>query len=233
LTCPGKSFGPYFNGTVRVRDDLLFLPLSVRKSTVFAVWTDLYHEKVEDEFIAKAFDIIDRCQEHTFLIITKRAKRCADWHREAAYCDFPNAWHLFTVEDQQRADERIPYLLEVPGNKGLLCEPLLSPLDLSAYMGKTVVIPGDRAEPYNMGIGCVLAGGETGKKARSAHPDWFRDLRDQSEKAEIPFFFKGWGSNPHIDAYRSVPFVNAAMHGRDKGRILDGYLHNYLPWRKP
>jgi hypothetical protein len=39
----------------------------------------------------------------------------------------------------------------------------------------------------------VIAGGESGPKARPSHPDWFRALRDQCQAADVPFFFKQWG----------------------------------------
>jgi len=39
----------------------------------------------------------------------------------------------------------------------------------------------------------VIAGRESGPKARPSHPDWFRSLRDQCTAAEVPFFLKQWG----------------------------------------
>ncbi len=43
------------------------------------------------------------------------------------------------------------------------------------------------------GLDWVIAGGESGPKARPAHPEWFRSLRDQCEEAAVPYFFKQWG----------------------------------------
>lgn len=42
-------------------------------------------------------------------------------------------------------------------------------------------------------IDWVIAGGESGPKARPSHPDWFRSLRDQCAAAGVPFHFKQWG----------------------------------------
>jgi hypothetical protein len=42
-------------------------------------------------------------------------------------------------------------------------------------------------------IDWIIAGGESGPKARPSHPDWFRSLRDQCQAAGVPFFFKQWG----------------------------------------
>lgn len=73
-----------------------------------------------------------------------------------------NVWIGTTVEDQTRADERIPELLKIPAPvRFLSCEPLLGPLDLDLT-----------------GIDWVIAGGESGSAARPMHPDWVRDLRD-------------------------------------------------------
>lgn len=48
----------------------------------------------------------------------------------------PNVWLGTSVEDQQRADERIPLLLEAPALVHFLsAEPLLGPIDLGRWMG--------------------------------------------------------------------------------------------------
>jgi len=47
-----------------------------------------------------------------------------------------NVWIGTTVEDQQRANERIPQLRRIPARvRFLSCEPMLGPLDLSRWMG--------------------------------------------------------------------------------------------------
>jgi protein gp37 len=95
-----------------------------------------------------------------------------------------NVWIGTTVEDQTRADERIPALLKIPAKvRFLSCEPLLGPVDFAkggcaAWMGL---------------IEWVICGGESGPNARPMHPDWARTLRDQCAAACVPFFFKQWG----------------------------------------
>jgi protein gp37 len=44
------------------------------------------------------------------------------------------------------------------------------------------------------GVDWVICGGESGPSARPMHPDWARSLRDQCQAANVPFFFKQWGS---------------------------------------
>lgn len=104
-----------------------------------------------------------------------------------------NVWIGTTVEDQQRADERIPQLLEIPARvRFLSCEPLLGPLDLSAFMGRCIT-PLDVVQPYNFGIHWLIAGGESGHYFRPFNPDWARSLRDQCKDAGVAFHMKQMG----------------------------------------
>lgn len=121
----------------------------------------------------------------------------------------PNAWLGVSVEDQERADERIPDLLATPAAvRFLSCEPLLGPINLPAFecpdcfRGRTRDSSHffDEPCPACNGTGVerpwldwVIAGGESGPSARPMHPDWVRSLRDQCGVAGVPFFFKQWG----------------------------------------
>ncbi len=101
-----------------------------------------------------------------------------------------NVWAGTTVEDQKMAALRIPQLLQVQGGavRFLSCEPLLSSLDLSAWLAK---------------LHWVIAGGESGAGARPSHPDWFRSLRDQCQAAGVAFLFKQWGDWAPCAGYQS------------------------------
>jgi protein gp37 len=130
----------------------------------------------------------------------------------------PNVWLGVSVEDQVRADERIPHLLAAPAAvRWLSCEPLLGPVDLTSVSmaaaeameqepsglvevdaltgihydseGEVSGIWGD-PDPK---IDWIVAGGESGPGARPMHPDWARSLRDQCAAAGVPFLFKQWG----------------------------------------
>lgn len=140
-------------------------------------------------------------------------------------CNAPyNVWIGTTVEDQERADQRIPELLEIPAVvRFLSCEPLLGPVDLALGDPKHRT-----AGSYHAEIHWVIAGGESGTSARPMHPDWARSLRDQCQQAGVAYFFKQWGSNPAKDAFTTDP-VNAVMQDPKGGRLLDGSLHNAFP----
>lgn len=112
-----------------------------------------------------------------------------------------NIWLGVSVEDQKRADERIPHLLHTPAAvRFLSCEPLLGPLDLSPWL--QFEGPGwhYRDEIGYPPIDWVIAGGESGPNARPMHPDWARSIRDQCQAAGVPFFFKQWGEWKQGDA---------------------------------
>jgi protein gp37 len=218
----GQNAEKSFCGNVTLREDNFDLPLRKRKPTVFAVWNDLFHESVTDEFIANAYNIMARSPHHTFLVLTKRAERMSEWHSKVGawegftthngspvdkaydgngiivgydHWPLPNVWHGVSAEDQQRADERIPHLLKVPGKHFLSIEPMLGPIDLSGYFGGPYYSANTGAgEPnYNFGIDAIVLGGESGPHARPMHPAWVRLVRFGAEMAGVPFFFKQWG----------------------------------------
>jgi protein gp37 len=206
-------------GDVRFRTDRLSIPLRAKKPRVYAVWSDLYHPGVSDDDILDTWQVMvsDQCAHHTFLIVTKRPDRVfrvADDGVEA----FPqNIWHIVTMEDQFRANERMPHLLRIPGNKGVIIEPMLGPVDLraaGAWRACTAVMC-QGGDCHDCGHGCVqqvILGGETGPHARPMQPAWAMAVRNQCKSADVPFYFKSMG-------------------GRAKRRhLLDGRAHTELAW---
>lgn len=131
---------------------------------------------------------------------------------------YPNLWVGASVENQKAADERIPHLLRIPASvRFLSCEPLLGPIVLDSTWLPSFRDPPlyskraarERNKWVGNGIGWIIAGGESGRKARPAHPDWARGLRDQCAAAEMPFLFKQWGC-----------FVPSEIHTHPKGRQI-------------
>ncbi len=74
-----------FNGRVRLNYEFLGKPLRKKKPTVFAIWNDLFHEDVPDDFIAGVWDVMWEASQHTFLVLTKRPERMKKWVEENAY----------------------------------------------------------------------------------------------------------------------------------------------------
>ena len=169
----------YANGfKVTMHEDCLREPFSWYKpSTIFVCsMGDLFHNDVPFEFIDKVMDVIDKTPKHKYQILTKRAERMAEYF---ANRPIPaNAWLGVTVE-VERTKFRIEYLRELNAKvKFLSCEPLLS----------------DLGQINLSGIDWVIVGGESGTSARPMREDWVLNIKNQAEQANIPFFFKQWGT---------------------------------------
>ena len=157
--------------------DALDIPLHWRKPSYIFVdsMSDLIHKDVPLEFIQQAFDVMRRCPQHTFQVLTKRSERLLELSLDLNWS--PNIWMGVSVENADYTS-RIDYLRKTGARlKFLSLEPLLGPL------------PNLNLD----GINWVIVGGESGPGARPMHPDWVRDLRDQCMAAAVPFFFKQWG----------------------------------------
>ena len=106
-----------------------------------------------------------------------------------------------TAENQERANERIPILLNTPAAvRFVSVEPMLGPVDVKPWIG---AYPASRQQCKSVSEACpnehcscpsldwVICGPENGPGARPMNPDWARSLRDQCEAAGVPFYFKG------------------------------------------
>ena len=137
--------------------------------------SDLFHAHVPKDFVAQIWDVMARCPQHFFQVLTKRPERMARWTVE--HPPSPNVWLGTSVEDA-RVVHRIDRLRECRAHvRFLSLEPLIGPLqDLDLD-----------------GIHWVIVGGESGHHHRPIDPGWVRDLRDQCHAAHVAFFFKQWG----------------------------------------
>jgi protein gp37 len=77
---------PVWTGDVRLVPEMLDKPLRWRKPRRIFVdsMSDLFHPDVPDEYIAQVFDVMRRCERHTFQILTKRPDRMAEWMSRCA-----------------------------------------------------------------------------------------------------------------------------------------------------
>jgi protein gp37 len=254
-----EKYSTPFLGHVETHADELSKPLRWKKPRLVFVnsMSDLFHPDVPFDFIDDVFAVMDCCPQHTFQILTKRTYRMAQYFDENrawrvgqlkyAYdsSDYDlNGWPLKNVwlgtscEDQTTAEQRIPYLLQVPAEvRFLSCEPLLGPIDFINLIKWNK--PGIKY--HYPKIGWVIVGGESGHKARPMHPDWVRSLRDQCKDAEVPFFFKQWGEwidNQNMPGelinidYKKHEFGNGYFQTdmwrvgkKNAGNLLDGVQH--------
>jgi protein gp37 len=168
---------------------------------------DTFDNKIPAEWRHGLFKTIRETPNLDWLLLTKRPQLVKRHLLDIGMDTLPsNVWLGTTVENQEEGDRRIPHLLAVPATVHFLsCEPLLGPLDLRTYIDA---------------LDWVIAGGESGPKARPAHPDWFRDLRDQCQKAGVPFHFKQWGEwTPGENVDRQSGVVKSAHWFGDDWRF--------------
>ncbi|MDR2570476.1 MAG: phage Gp37/Gp68 family protein [Oscillospiraceae bacterium] len=133
-----------------------------------------------DEWREDAWAMIKSRPDLEFLLLTKRIDRFrvflpGDWGD-----GYDNVNVGCTVENQEIADYRLPLFLSYPiKRRYIACAPILSAINLT---------------PYLHGIEHVTVGGETGREARECDYDWVLDIREQSVKAGVTFWFKNTGS---------------------------------------
>lgn len=235
---------------VTLHPDRLEEPLRLRKpSRIFVCsMSDLFHEDVPFEFIDQVFDVMATARKHTFMVLTKRPERLLEYARSRTretgegYLNEGNVWLGVTAENQARADERIPILLETPAAvRFVSIEPMLGPIDLTTvprpdnayfrWRGETGCItdpeePDDYVYWCKKGIHWVICGGETGPNARPMHPDWVWRLIDQCQAVGAPFMFKQWGEWFPRDQWENNPELvlpddDAAYHDSPHTHVFD------------
>ena len=215
--CYAETFAERFRGVpghpyergfdLQLRPERLDQPLQWTRPRVIFVnsMSDLFHEDVPEDYIRSVFDVMRRAHWHVFQVLTKRAGRLQALAPRLPWPD--NVWMGVSVENQ-RWTTRIDALRTVPAAvRFLSCEPLLGPLDLDLD-----------------GIGWVIVGGESGRRARPMRPEWARSILDQCRRAGVAFFFKQWGA--HDEEGRRV--------GKKKaGRVLRRRTWDAMPARSP
>ncbi|MCL4854510.1 MAG: DUF5131 family protein [Bryobacteraceae bacterium] len=173
---------------------VLELPLRWKQPQMIFVnsMSDLFHERVPDDYIQQVFATMRRAHWHQFQVLTKRSQRLRE---VSGRIDWPvnvwmgvsveNAKYKFRIADLQQTSAKIRFLS---------LEPLI----------------GDLGELDLNGIDWVIVGGESGPGARPMQPEWVRSIQRQCAAAAVPFFFKQWGG------------VNKKRAGRElNGRTYD------------
>lgn len=201
LVNPGKN---HFNGIARLWEPHLEVPLRDKRPRRYFVnsMSDLFHEELTSDEIARVFDVMARAHWHVFQVLTKRPERAAELASSLPWP--PNILMGTSVEDD-RVLGRIDALRAIPAAvRFLSCEPLIGPLgrvDLS-------------------GIHWCIAGGESGRGARPMKPEWAQEIRDQCVEQGVAFHFKQWGQ---FDA------AGVSVGKKKAGRELDGQEWNQHP----
>ncbi|KZL17631.1 Phage protein Gp37/Gp68 [Pseudovibrio axinellae] len=235
---------------------------STRPRVFCASLADVFDKEAPQEWREDLWSLIEATPHLDWLILTKRPQniqKLCHW----SYGTFPdNVWMGATVEDKASAAQRIKHLGQTPCKvRFLSCEPLMEPVDLTDIVGfcgeRLNALTGyiHEHDSWVHSIDWVIAGGESGSRARPTHPDCFRSLRDQCAAAGVPFLFKQWGEwlpierTPEIENKITMPgqnsglwawpdgtrdgwkngIVSARLGKKTAGRLLDGIEHHQFP----
>jgi len=162
--------------------------------------SDLFHADVPVEYIEAVGRVMQQADWHTFQVLTKRHHRMqrllsGDLSWMGA---LPNVWFGVSVEDRRHGLPRLAALRRPPAAvRFASMEPLLEDLG-------TVDLTG---------IHWVIAGGESGPRARVMHSEWIIDLERECRRQRVPFFFKQWGG----------------VRKHTTGRTLNGRTYDAFP----
>jgi protein gp37 len=198
-----KRFGRSFE--VTLHPERLDEPLHWRKPRRVFVCSmaDLFHEQVPWEYIDRVFDVMDRCPQHTFQVLTKRPERMKALARSVP----SNVWLGASIENA-RFVGRADHLRETPrAVRFISAEPLLGPLvqRCSWCQGQGRVAPLYMTCPGRClhswgwhgldldGVDWLIIGGESGPKARPMDPQWALDLIAAARAAGTKVFVKQMG----------------------------------------
>jgi protein gp37 len=209
---------------------------------------------------------------HDFLFLTKRSSRMLDyyecaagnirerlapivaqmmedsdgWHDSIRFnmpWPLPNVWAGVSVEDQERANERIPDLLATPAAiRWVSYEPALGPVNFheiampegwkmdSLSVGTyTAGVSGSAARVCSHPrLDWLVTGGESGSGARQFGVDWAKDALLQCQAAAVPFFMKQFGRRPSIGGTDVV--WDPTMNGWTEGRFNDSHGGDWDEW---
>lgn len=150
--------------------------------TVFCCMTSDFFLSDADGWRPECWEMIRRRTDLDFLIITKRIERFSLCLPSGWGDGWDNVTVCSTAENEDTARIRLPILLSSPiKHRQIICEPLLSEIDLSPYLSDL--------------IECVTVGGESGDDARVCDFDWVKSLHRQCAEKAVPFYFKQTGAN--------------------------------------
>lgn len=184
-----------WSGVVREVPEAMEAPLRWRRPRrIFvASMSDPFHHRVAEATLTRIWDVMRRCPQHRFQLLTKRADRMRAWVSRLGIV-LPNVWLGVSAEDQATASERLPILLDTPAAvRFASLEPLLGPIDLIDAQASWLI---DHIEDDHAGVAWVIVGGESGPGARPCEIAWIRSIVRDCARAKVPCFVKQLGRYP-------------------------------------
>lgn len=225
-----------------------FFAVHGRRQRVFTnSLADVFDNQAPTEWRMELFSLIADTPNLDWLILTKRIGNVMPMcSGDSLMFDMitSRVWLGATVVNQEEAARDIPKLLAVPAHLHFISyEPALGGMWIAKYLkpgcerhgaldadgkcevceGRGIWSLGEQLAEHEKaktrpGLSWVIAGGESGPRARPTHPDWFRSLRDQCAAAGVPFLFKQWGEWVPYEHSAQPPFL-WSQHGHE----IDGH----------
>jgi protein gp37 len=186
-----RSGGRYvWTGRVNLDHSSLSAPLEWRRPKRIFVnsMSDLFHERVSDDFIERVWAVMGECPQHHFQVLTKRPDRMASMFQARQLAVLQNAWLGTSVESQDVA-ERVDQLAAITGATLFVSfEPLIGRIgDIDLQKSHWAIV-----------------GGESGPRARPMAAEWVDRLHEICERDDVAFFFKQWGGRNKKAAGREL-----------------------------
>ena len=143
--------------------------------------SDFFLEEA-DVWRPQAWEIIKNRPDVVFFLLTKRPERVREHLPQNWGEGWENVFFNVTCENQQRADERIPILFDLPfKHKGIMVAPFIGPVSIAPYLQKGIIEQ-------------VVAGGENYDGSRPLCYEWVKKLFDECVAADVTFCFMETGT---------------------------------------
>lgn len=183
----GKQMPPQYAkpfSEIQVITERRFPRLPRKASIIFVLpQSDLFHDQLSLGWATAVYDVAAHHPKHTFLLLTKRPQRAAEWWTRTFWpsAALSNLWLGVTVTSQSEAGKVDELINHWPGNIWVSAEPLLGSLGFT--------------KEQLARIGWVIVGGESaGQQARPMSPCWVHELDKTCCRAGVPLYFKQRGS---------------------------------------
>lgn len=249
--------GPRWTGEVRLVEEHLEDPLRWRRPRRVFVnsVSDLFHERVPDEWLDRIFATMALVPRHTFQVLTKRPERMCDYFGENGWAvggagirgpmrDRLEIWARRIRPGWSDEDDHVHGPFPMPNvelgvsveNQRTLDERLpalaATPAALRFLSAEPLLEPVDLClGDYPAGIrpDLVIVGGESGPGARPCRLDWLRSIVRQCREAEVLCFVKQAGAHVLDADGRRVRLEHPK--GGDLGELPEDLRVRELPRR--
>tara|TARA_B100000508_G_C11447904_1_gene272402 strand:- start:526 stop:1308 length:783 start_codon:yes stop_codon:yes gene_type:complete len=189
-----------WNGCIKEDTNSLITPIKWKKPRNIFVnsMSDLFHEKVSEDFIKSVWEVMKKTPRHNYQILTKRPERMAEVINKSINDVLPNVWLGTSVENEETTN-RIDLLRDIPAQiRFISFEPLI---------GSVGHVDLDN-------IHWAIVGGESGKGARPIKEEWIDEIYNQCDIYDTAFFFKQWGAWGKDNKKRSKKANGREYRGR-------------------